>query len=49
MEHPLLGVANCVITPHIAWASQAARQRLIAETRANIVAFMAGAPRNVVV
>lgn len=49
MDHPLLGVRNCILTPHIAWASQAARQRLMAETKANILAFVAGAPRNVVV
>ncbi len=49
MDHPLLGVPNCIITPHIAWASQAARQRLMAETKTNILAFVAGEPRNVVV
>lgn len=45
-DHPLLGLPNCVITPHIAWASQAARQRLIVETKANIEAFMKGETRN---
>ncbi|NRB48530.1 MAG: D-2-hydroxyacid dehydrogenase [Saprospiraceae bacterium] len=48
-DHPLFGLHNCIITPHIAWASQAARKRLISETKANIEAFFAGEARNVVV
>lgn len=48
-DHLLFGVKNCVITPHNAWASQEARQRLMDETVNNIAAFMAGAPVNVVV
>ncbi|MEZ5043364.1 MAG: D-2-hydroxyacid dehydrogenase [Saprospiraceae bacterium] len=48
-DHPLLGVPNCILTPHNAWASQEARQRLIDETEANILAFLQGEPRNVVV
>lgn len=48
-DHPLFGLPNCIITPHIAWASQAARKRLMIETRANIEAFLAGEARNVVV
>lgn len=48
-DHPLLGLDNCVLTPHIAWASQAARKRLITETKANIQAFLDGKARNVVV
>jgi glycerate dehydrogenase len=35
-----------IVTPHIAWASRAARQRLIGEITANIVAFGNGSPRN---
>ena len=46
--HPLTGLPNCLITPHLAWASQEARARLLAETAANIEAFLAGNPRNVV-
>ncbi|RMF03645.1 MAG: D-2-hydroxyacid dehydrogenase [Bacteroidetes bacterium] len=45
-EHPLLGIDNCIITPHIAWASVAARQRLLDETVANIRAFLQGQRRN---
>jgi glycerate dehydrogenase len=47
-DHPLLRAPNCVITPHIAWATRAARQRLIAQSAANLAAFLAGAPVNVV-
>jgi glycerate dehydrogenase len=47
-DNPLLTAANCVITPHIAWATRAARERLIAISAANIAAFRAGSPQNVV-
>jgi glycerate dehydrogenase len=47
-DHPLLRAPNCIITPHIAWASLAARQRLMAATVANVRAFLAGKPVNVV-
>lgn len=45
---PLLGLPNCVITPHLAWASEEARQRLLGITLANLRAFLADAPQNVV-
>ena len=45
---PLIGVRNCFITPHIAWATQAARARLMNIAVANIKAFMEGKPQNVV-
>jgi glycerate dehydrogenase len=47
-NHPLLQAPNCVITPHIAWATRAARQRLIEQSAANIAAFLHGSPVNVV-
>ena len=47
-DSPLLTARNCIITPHIAWASLAARRRLMATTAENIGAFLAGAPQNVV-
>ena len=47
-ENPLLKARNCFITPHIAWASMEARKRLMARTVANVEAFIAGAPVNVV-
>lgn len=44
----LIQAPNCVITPHIAWASLAARRRLIAQAAANLAAFAQGSPINVV-
>jgi len=46
--NPLLAARNCIITPHVAWATRAARTRLIERTAENLRAFAAGAPRNVV-
>lgn len=46
--NPLLSAKNCLITPHIAWASVEARTRLLEETIANVKAFIAGKPRNVI-
>ena len=48
LDNPLLTAPNCVITPHIAWATRAARERLITVSAANIAAFLAGMPQNVV-
>ena len=47
-DSPLLGARNCIITPHIAWATLAARKRLMATTAQNIAAWLAGKPQNVV-
>lgn len=47
-DHPFLGLDNCLLTPHMAWASLAARQRLMRTTAANIRAWLDGAPVNVV-
>jgi glycerate dehydrogenase len=47
-DNPLLTARNCIITPHHAWATGAARKRLLDETVANIEAFMRGEPQNVV-
>ena len=47
-DNPLLDAPNCIITPHIAWAALAARRRLMAQTAANVAAFLAGKPVNVV-
>ena len=46
--NPLLTAKNCLITPHIAWASWAARQRLIEATSENIQSFLNKTPQNVV-
>ncbi len=45
-DNPLLTARNCVITPHFAWATLAARQRLMAATASNVAAFLAGRPVN---
>ena len=47
-NNPLLSARNCYITPHIAWASQAARTRCIQIAAENINAFILGAPINTV-
>ncbi len=47
-HNPLLTAKNCVITPHIAWASREARARLVAAVTENLRAFQKGNPINVV-
>lgn len=47
-DNPLLKAPNCTFTPHIAWASLAARKRLTAIVAANVAAYLAGKPINVV-
>jgi glycerate dehydrogenase len=47
-SNPLLTAKNCIITPHVAWATRDARRRLIEATAENLRAFAAGRPRNVV-
>lgn len=46
--NPLLGLPNCFITPHIAWAGFETRERLMGVVRDNVDAFMNGNPQNVV-
>ncbi len=46
--HPLFSLDNCIITPHNAWATKEARQRLLNESVENVRAFINGQPRNVV-
>jgi glycerate dehydrogenase len=45
-DNPLLKAPNCYVTPHLAWATLAARQRLIDTIVANVRAFLEGAPQN---
>lgn len=47
-DNPLLRAPRCVITPHVAWASLAARRRLMATAVDNVRGFLAGKPQNVV-
>lgn len=45
---PLLGVKNCIITPHVAWAGLETRRRLMGIVEGNIEAFLNGTPQNTV-
>jgi len=47
-DNPLLTARNCLITPHVAWATRAARSRLLRVAVANVRAFLEGRPQNVV-
>ena len=47
-DNPLIGAKNCIVTPHIAWATLAARKRLLDVTVANLKAFLEGVPKNIV-
>ena len=47
-DHPLLQARNCLLTPHVGWATLEARGRLIAMLAENIRAYLAGKPINVV-
>jgi len=47
-DNPLIGLENCIITPHNAWISFEARKRLMQATVDNIVAALKGHPVNVV-
>lgn len=47
-NNPLLRARNCIITPHNAWGTHAARARLLHVAVDNVRAFLAGKPMNVV-
>ena len=47
-DNPLFSAPNAYITPHVAWATYEARQRLMAIATGNVKAFIDGAPVNVV-
>lgn len=47
-DNPLLTAKNCYITPHIAWATTEARERLMTLAISNLQSYMAGNPENVV-
>lgn len=46
--NPLFSARNCFVTPHIAWATYAARTRLMKISEENLRAFISGKPQNVV-
>ena len=43
---PVIGLSNCIITPHVAWQSTAARRRLLTVSADNLAAFISGHPQN---
>lgn len=47
-DNPLLSARNCLVTPHIAWATVEARRRLMETAVSNVASFLAGKPENVV-
>ena len=47
-DNPLLTAQNCLVTPHIAWATKEARARIIAAAAENLEKFIAGGTQNVV-
>ena len=47
-DNPLLTAKNCIITPHISWASKEARERIMACTEQNVRAYVVGSPVNVI-
>jgi glycerate dehydrogenase len=47
-DNPLLSARNCLVTPHIAWATKEARERLMKVAVENLTAFLAGQPKNVI-
>ena len=47
-DNPLLTASNCIVTPHIAWATNAARARIMMTAAENLEKFVAGAAQNVV-
>jgi glycerate dehydrogenase len=46
-DSPLLAARNCLVTPHMAWATREARARLMDQAIGNLRAFISGTPRNV--
>ncbi|MDD3587279.1 MAG: D-2-hydroxyacid dehydrogenase [Thermoguttaceae bacterium] len=47
-DNPLLSAKNCYLTPHNAWATREARQRLLNTASQNLESFISGSPRNIV-
>lgn len=45
---PLIGLEECIITPHTAWSAKETRQRLMNNALENLVCFMIGTPKNIV-
>ncbi len=47
-SNPLIGTKNCVLTPHIAWATRESRARLLDTAISNLRMWLGGHPENVV-
>jgi glycerate dehydrogenase len=47
-DHPLLHAPHCIVTPHLGWATTAARKRLMQVVVSNVRRFLEGMPENVV-
>lgn len=47
-DNPLLGLPNCIITPHMSWGAKEARQRIMNITVDNVKAYLNGSPINIV-
>jgi len=47
-DHPLIGLPNCIVTPHNAWISFEARSRVMHTTLENVKAALGGHPLNIV-
>ncbi|MCM1285621.1 MAG: D-2-hydroxyacid dehydrogenase [Acetobacter sp.] len=47
-DNPLISAKNCYITPHIAWAAQETRERLLNILEENLKAYINDSPQNVV-
>lgn len=47
-SNPLLTAKNCLVTPHMSWATKEARSRLMGLAVDNVKSFLAGKPQNVV-
>lgn len=47
-DNVLLQAPNCIITPHISWATKEARERIMQTTADNVKSYIDGAPQNVV-
>lgn len=47
-DNPLLRLENCFITPHLAWATDEAKQRLMKQAAANLDAWMKNEPINII-
>ncbi|NNC68333.1 MAG: D-2-hydroxyacid dehydrogenase [Gammaproteobacteria bacterium] len=47
-NHPLIGLDNCLVTPHIAWASGTSRKKLLSIVASNIKNWKEGTPQNII-